>query len=112
MSPMSLRAMRCRITSESTLPRGPLLSLPPRAAALEPAHDLARARDHGFRQAGEARDVDPVALARATGHDAAEQHDLAGVLAHEHGHVAHARARVRERDELVVMRGEQRAAAD
>ena len=81
-------------------------------SALELRHDLARTRDHLLRQAGEPRDVDAVALVRAAGDDAAEEHDLVLVLAHRDRDVAHARARVGERDELVIVRREQRARAD
>ena len=75
----------------SAAARAAASSEPSVRAALELAHDLARARDHRARQAGEPRDVDAVALVRAARHDAAQEHDLALVLAHRDRHVAHAR---------------------
>src|SRR5205823_13794108 len=52
--------------------------------ALERAEDLARAIDHGLRQAREPRHLDPVAAIGAAGNDLAQEDDLVLPRSEEH----------------------------
>ena len=64
------------------------------------------------RQAGEARDLDAVALVGAAGDDLAQEDDLLVPFAHGDVVVAHAGAGQLELGQLVVVRGEERARLD
>ena len=69
------------------------------------------ARDHRRRQACEFRDLDAVgAVGRARQH-LVQEHDVALPFLDAHGGVEHPRQFCRERGQLMIMRGEQRAAA-
>ena len=71
-----------------------------------------RARATPSPHAGEARDRDAVAAARRAGHEAVQEHHVVAVLARGDGVVRDARRLLRELGELVVVRREERAAAD
>ena len=72
----------------------------------------ARARAPSGGQPGELRDLDAVAPRRAALHELAQEDDLLADLPHRDGEVLHRRALAREVLQLVVVRREQRAAAD
>ena len=78
----------------------------------EEGEDLAGPFEHRGRDAGQARDVDAVALVGAAGDDPVEEDDLPLALADGDVGVAEPRLGLLELDELVVVGGEQGAAAD
>ena len=74
--------------------------------------DLLGAGDDVFGEAGEAGDLDAVAFFGAAGEDLAEEDDLLVPLLHGDVVVLHGRAALRERGDLVVVRGEEAAGTD
>ena len=78
----------------------------------ELGQDLLGPLVHGPRHAGQPGDVNAVALVGRAGHDLVQEHDVVLPLLHGHVQVPHARQRLGQVGQLVVVRGKQRAAAD
>ena len=76
----------------------------------EIGQDFAGAFEDGFGEAGEARDLDAVALVGGAGDDFAEEDDVVVPFADRDVAVGHAGAGAGEVGELVVVGGEKRAA--
>ena len=74
--------------------------------------DLPGPIEHLGRHAGQAGDVDAVALVGAAGGDLVQEDNLLVPFAHQHVVIAQARQRLRELGQFVIMRGEQGPAAD
>ena len=73
--------------------------------------ELAGAVEDGLGDAGEAGDVDAVGAVGAAFHDAVEKDDLVFPFAHDYVQVLHAFEALGEVGQLVIVRGEERAAA-
>jgi len=74
--------------------------------------DFAGAADDGAGKSGESGDFDTVALVRSAGFDSVEEDNAARVLADCDAHIAQVGEAICEEREFVVMRSEERAAAD
>lgn len=81
-------------------------------AGFELLEDFFGAGDDVFGEAGKSRDLDAVAFFGAAGEDLAEEDDLLVPLLHGDVVVLHGAAALRERGDLVVVRGEEAAGTD